>query len=292
MHIPLLADIVIVFGLAVGILLICHRLGIPLIIGLLLTGVIAGPNGLAFVDANEDVEILAEIGVVLLMFTIGVEFSLRKLFEIRREVLLGGLMQVGLTTGVAFVIANVMGMKPAPSLFLGFLLALSSTAIVLKVLNERSEVESPHGKTILAYLIFQDIAIVPIIIITPFLAGGGDATMGDLALLIAKAVAVVGLSLLGARTIVPWLLYQIANTRSRELFVLSVVVICFAVAGLTATAGLSLGLGAFLAGLIISESEYSHQAIGGILPFHDVFTSIMSSPASSLSPLECCSISG
>jgi CPA2 family monovalent cation:H+ antiporter-2 len=265
---------VIVFGLAVVILLICHRLGIPLIIGLLLTGVIAGPHGLAFVRAAEDVEILAEIGVVLLMFTIGVEFSLRKLFEIRREVMLGGLMQVGLTTGVAFAIAHVTGMKSGPALFLGFLLALSSTAIVLKILNERSEVESPHGKTVLAYLIFQDIAIVPMIIITPFLAGGGETSMGALALLIGKAVAVVGLSLLSARTIVPWLLYQIANTRSRELFVLSVVVICFAVAWLTASAGLSLGLGAFLAGLIISESEYSHQAIGGILPFHDVFTSI------------------
>lgn len=273
-QIPLLADILIVLGVSIVILLLSHRLGIPPVVGLLVTGVVAGPHGLGLVHAPHEVEVLAEIGVVLLLFTIGIEFSLTKIFEIKRFVLLGGTLQVALTTGATYLVATFLGLPFGTALFIGFLVSLSSTAIVLQTLQERAEIESPHGRMALAVLIFQDMAIVPMMIVTPILGGGDDVEMLAIAILIGKAAAVVALAYVASRFVVPWFLFQIARTRSRELFVLSVVMICFAVAWLTANAGLSLGLGAFLAGLIISESEYSHQAMGGILPFRDVFTSL------------------
>jgi len=273
MEIPLLNDIVIIFGLSIAVLFICHQLRVPTIVGFLLTGILAGPYGLGLVKAAHEVEILAEVGVVLLLFTIGIEFSLERLLQIKKSVLLGGSIQVLLTLLVTFVIVRQLGQPIGESIFIGFLISLSSTAIVLKLTQERAEVDSPHGRTTLGILIFQDIIIVPMILVTPLLAGAtGDS--GESALvLIAKGIGIIGLVIVSAKWIVPQVLYQITRTRSRELFLLSVVVICLAVAWITSSAGLSLALGAFLAGLIISESEYSHHALGNILPFRDVFTS-------------------
>jgi len=273
MEIPLLNDIVIIFGLSIGILFICHRLRVPTIVGFLLAGILAGPCGLGLVKAVHEVEILAEIGVVLLLFTIGIEFSLQRLLKIKKSVLMGGSIQVLLTFFVAFVIARQLGQPVGNSIFIGFLISLSSTAIVLKLLQERAEVDSPHGRTALGILIFQDIIIVPMILVTPLLAGATGNAGKSVLVLIAKGIGIIGLVIVSAKWIVPRVLYQIARTRSQELFLLSIIVICLAVAWATSSAGLSLALGAFLAGLIISESEYSHQALGNILPFRDVFTS-------------------
>ncbi len=273
MEILLLNDIVIIFGLSIAILFICHRLRVPAIVGFLLTGILTGPYGLGLVKAVHEVEILAEVGVVLLLFTIGIEFSLQRLLQIKKSVLMGGSIQVLLTLFVTFVIARRLGQPVGESIFMGFLIALSSTAIVLKLMQERAEVDSPHGRTTLGILIFQDIIIVPMILVTPLLAGATGASGEAVLVLIAKVIGIIGLVIVSAKWIVPQVLYQIARTRSRELFLLSVVVICFAAAWITSSAGLSLPLGAFLAGLIISESEYSHHALGNILPFRDVFTS-------------------
>ncbi|MBW2649766.1 MAG: cation:proton antiporter [Deltaproteobacteria bacterium] len=273
MGIPLLNDIFIIFGLSVVVLFICHRLRVPTIVGFLLTGILAGPYGLGLIKGVQDVEALAEIGVVLLLFTIGIEFSLQRLLQIKKPVLLGGSIQVFLTVLVTFVIASQLGQPIDKSIFLGFLIALSSTAIVLKLIQERAEVDSPHGRTTLGILIFQDVIIVPMILITPLLAGATGNPVESVIVLTIKGIGIIGLVIVGARWIVPKVLYQIARTRNRELFLLSIVVICLAVAWITSSAGLSLALGAFLAGLIISESEYSHQALGNILPFRDVFTS-------------------
>lgn len=273
MGIPLLNDIVIIFVLSIVILFICHRLRIPAIVGFLLAGILAGPYGLGLVKAVHEVELLAEVGVVLLLFTIGIELSLKKLLQIKKSVLMGGSIQVLLTFLVTFVIARQLGQPVGNSIFIGFLISLSSTAIVLKLLQERAEVDSPHGRTALGILIFQDIIIVPMILITPLLAGATGNIGESILILIAKGIGIIGLVIVSAKWIVPQVLYQIARTRSRELFILSIVVICLAVAWITSSAGLSLALGAFLAGLIISESEYSHQALGSILPFRDVFTS-------------------
>jgi len=273
MEIPLLKDILILFGLAIAVLLICHRLHVSTIVGFLLTGILAGPHGLGMISAVHEVEILAEIGIVLLLFTIGIEFSLGNLLQIRRSVLIGGSFQVLLTIMVTYLISMQLGLEFGQSVFIGFLVSLSSTAIVLKLIQERAEVDSPHGRTTLGILIFQDVIIVPMILVTPLLAGATGNLGQSLLVLLAKGIGIILLVMVSAKWIVPYLLYQIARTRNRELFLLSVVVICLAVAWMTSSAGLSLALGAFLAGLIISESEYSHQALGNILPFRDVFTS-------------------
>ena len=274
MEIPLLNDIVIIFGLAIVVLFIFHRLRLPTVVGFLLTGVLVGPNGLGLVSAIRDVEILAEIGVVSLLFTIGIDFSLERLLQTRKSVLMGGSLQVTITALATFFIAGHLGATFGQALFIGFLVALSSTAIVLRLIQERAEVDSPHGRTALGILIFQDIIIVPMILITPVLAGaGGDLNLSEsMLVLLAKGAGVILLVIVSAKWIVPRVLYQIARTRRRELFLLSVVLICLGVAWLTSKAGLSLALGAFLAGLIISESEYSHHTLGNILPFRDVFT--------------------
>jgi len=273
MEIPLLNDIIIIFGLSIAILFICHRLRVPTVVGFLLTGILAGPYGLGLVKAVHEVEILAEVGVVLLLFTIGIEFSLERMLQIKKSVLMGGTIQVLLTILVTFVIARQLGQPIGESIFIGFLISLSSTAIVLKLIQERGEVDSPHGRTTLGILIFQDIIIVPMILFAPLLAGATGDLGESVLVLVAKGIGIIGLVIVSARWIVPQILYQIARTRSRELFLLSVIVICLAVAWVTSSAGLSLALGAFLAGLIISESEYSHHALGNILPFRDVFTS-------------------
>ena len=272
MEIPLLDDIVIIFGLATAVLFICHRLRVPAVVGFLLTGIFVGPYGLGLVKAIHDVEILAEVGIVLLLFTIGIEFSLERLLKIRKAVLMGGPLQVLLTFLVTLFIARQLGQAIGEAVFIGFLVALSSTAIVLKLIQERAEVDSPHGRTALGILIFQDIIIVPMILVTPLLAGATGNLGESLLVLLVKGIGIILLVMVSAKWIVPHLLYQIARTRNHGLFLLSVVVICFGVAWLTSKAGLSLALGAFLAGLIISESEYSHQALGHILPFRDVFT--------------------
>jgi len=273
MELPFLRDVLVIFGLSIAILYICHRFKVPTIVGFLITGILAGPHGLGLIKAVHEVESLAELGVILLLFTIGMEFSLKSLLQIKKSVLLGGSAQVLLTFLAGFTIALELGQPFGQAVFIGFLISLSSTAIVLKLIQERAEVDSPHGRTTLGILIFQDIIIVPMMLFTPLLAGA-QANMGESPLiLLAKGIGIILFVFVSAKWVVPQLLYQIARTRNRELFLLSIVSIGLVVAWLTSSAGLSLALGAFLAGLIISESEYSHQALGNILPFRDVFTS-------------------
>ena len=277
MKIKLLQDSAIIFGLAIVVLQVCHKIKLPAIIGFLLTGALVGPHGLHLVKSVHEVELLAEIGVVLLLFTIGLEFSLKELFRLKRLVLVGGALQVFLTIGVTTVIlAFGFELPPNRAIFIGFLMALSSTAIVLRLYQERAELDSPHGETILAILIFQDIIVVLLMLLTPFLAGigrEGQELFKSLSIMILKAGGILGVVLLAARYIVPHVLFLVARTRSREMFLLSIVAICLLTAWFTSLAGLSLGLGAFLAGLVISESEYSTAALGNMTPFRDIFMS-------------------
>lgn len=279
MDLLILRDITIIFGIAVGVIFICQQLKIPPIIGYLVTGVLAGPNGFSLISGVHEVEVLAEIGVILLLFTIGIEFSLKNLVKIRNTLLIGGGIQVFVTILAFYLITRMdiigaqEGNSMKESVFMGFLIALSSTAIVLKLLQERGEFISPHGKTILGVLIFQDIVIVPMILVLPFLAGATAESGSSLWSILVKVLGVVLLVFLGAKYVVPKLLYQVAKTRSRELFLLTIIVLALAVAYMTYLAGLSLALGAFLAGLIVSESDYSQQAFGNVVPFLDVFTS-------------------
>ena len=273
MHPFLLNDILIIVALSVIVLYLCHRMHLPIIVGFLLTGIIAGPHGFGLVREIEAVKTLAEAGIVLLLFTIGLEFSFRSLLRIRKTVLLGGSLQIVLTILAGFAAARLFGYSTNKALFAGFLLALSSTAIVMKILQDRAEMETPRGNASLGILVFQDMAAVPMMLIIPLLAGMGQDEGGFPTLLVVKIVGIVILVPVLSKWLVPRIFFTIAKTRSRELFLITTIAMCMAVAWMTHQAGLSLALGSFLAGLIISESEYSHQALGDILPFRDVFTS-------------------
>lgn len=273
MEIPLLQDIVILLGLSVVVIFLFQRLKLPTILGFLATGIAFGPHGLGFINASHEIEILSEIGVILLLFIIGLEFSLASLAKIKKVVFIGGASQVLITIGAVVAATMAMGFGLNESLFIGFLISLSSTAIVLSLLQSSGMINSPHGKIALGILIFQDIIVVPMMLLTPMLAGEGGNIWVELGWLVAKASAVIVAVLISARYLVPRLLQAIVKTRSRELFIISIVVICFAVAYITNMIGLSLALGAFMAGLTISESEYSHQATGLIIPFREIFSS-------------------
>lgn len=274
METALLLDLLVVFGLSIGVILLGHGLKVPPVVGFLLTGMLAGPSGLGLVGAAHEVELLAEVGVILLLFTIGLEFSLSELTRLRRTVLAAGGLQVGLTIAAVGGLAALAGMDHGQAVFLGFLAALSSTAIVLKLYQERQEIEAPHGRVALSVLVLQDLLIVPMVLLVPFLAGRAGSLGPALGLLALKAAGVAALLFVAARKLAPLLLRLVLRTRSRELFLLTVLAVCLGVAFLTSAMGLSLSLGAFLAGMVISESEYGQHAMEGILPFKDVFTSL------------------
>jgi CPA2 family monovalent cation:H+ antiporter-2 len=272
-QIPFLTEIIVVLGLSILVIYLFQRLHLPAILGFLATGILFGPHALGLVSAGEEIKVLSEIGVVLLLFIIGLEFSIKQLISIRKVVLIGGSLQVGLTIFVVAALAYLIGLPLNKAVFLGFLFSLSSTAIVLKMVQEKGLMRSPQGRIALGILIFQDIIVVPMMLLTPILAGQGGDILQSLLILLVKFAFVIGMVLVLARYLVPRLLHEIARTRSRELFLITIIVICFAVAYVTSMMGLSLALGAFMAGLCISESEYSHQATGLIIPFREIFTS-------------------
>ncbi len=273
MELALLKDIVIIFALSTVVNYLFTKIKIPTIIGYLFTGIIAGPHLLGLITSVHQIELMAEIGVILLMFTIGLEFSINHLFKIRKIVFLGGFLQLFLTAGITLLFARLYDLSWTGSIFVGFLTALSSTAVVLKLLQERSEITSNYGRTVLGILIFQDIILIPLLLFTPMLGGAATDPQRELLLLLGKTIFLVGLVYIGNRWLMPKILQMIALTRNQELFMMSIFVICLAIALLTSEMGISLAFGAFLAGLMISESEYSHNAFGHLIPFKDTFTS-------------------
>ncbi len=274
MEFKFLNVVIIIFALSIVILLIFHRLKLPIIIGFLITGMFTGPFGFGLVSSVHQVEVLAEIGILLLLFTIGIEFSFKEMLRLRRSVLIGGSLQVLLTTVIIAIIAYSIAPDINEAIFIGFLVALSSTAILLKIYSEKGEIETPHGKILLSILIFQDIIVVPMILFTPILAGIEGDILSEIGILFLKVAGVLVLVILGTKYFVPFVLHKVTQTKSRELFLFTIIVICFGIVWFTGELGLSLALGAFLAGLIISESEYSHQALSNIMPFRDAFSSL------------------
>lgn len=268
----ILRDITIIFAVSTIVLLICAKIKIPGILGYLITGLLIGPNGLGFISNTENVAHMAEIGVILLLFTIGLEFSLKQLLALKRSALGGGMLQVFITSLFITLLCKIMGLSTELSIFIGMIIAPSSTAIVLKLLMERGEVESPYGRITTSVLIFQDIAVIPMMLIARMLAPGNDSSVWEIVLTLGNAVIVVILLFAAARFIVPKLLAKVTNTRSREVFLFSIILICVVVAVITNKAGLSLALGAFLAGMVVSETGYGYQALGNVIPFKDVFT--------------------
>jgi CPA2 family monovalent cation:H+ antiporter-2 len=269
----LLIDIIVVLGVSVLVVFLCQILRIPALVGFLLSGVLAGPSLLGLISDSAQVSALAEIGVVLLLFTIGMELSIGSLWQAKRTILLGGSIQVFGTIAVVIAIGSYAGYEIESSLFFGFLVCLSSTAIVFKLLQDKKVIDSPHGRASTSIAIFQDIMIVPMMLVTSLLAGTSEASASSLLILVVKIVLILVMLGVLARWVVPWLLHHIARTRLRELFLLSVIILCFLITWLTSSVGLSLALGAFAAGLVISESPYSEQALGLVLSLRDVFVS-------------------
>lgn len=271
----LLADIIIIFSLSVVVVYICNRIKIPSIIGFLITGAIVGPHALSLIRNINEVDILAEIGVILILFVVGIEFSLKKIVQIKKVIFIGGSIQVLLTILMIFLFAKFSGIATNPSIFIGFITVSSSTAVIMKILQNSDSSSSVHGNVSLSISVFQDILVVPMMLMLPLLAGSGEVDLFEnLFSVLIKLLGLLLFSLIATRYLIPYLMLQISRTRIRELFLLAVISLCLLVILLTHLAGLSLALGAFIAGLIISETDYNHQALGDIVPFKEVFASI------------------
>ncbi len=270
---PFLNEMVALFAVSVAMAYICYRLRLVPIAGFLLAGVLIGPYALGLVSDQEVVDVLAEVGVILLLFTIGVELSLEKLSRLGRAIFVGGGLQVGLAVGAVAAGLVAAGVSWQEGVYTGCLVALSSTAIVLGLLAERAETDTPTGRLVLAVLIFQDLAIVAMVLLVPILAGEGG-TPGAVAWVFAKAALLIAGVLVFARRIVPRLLERVAHTRRQELFLLTVVAVCFGTAAVSSLAGVSLALGAFMAGLVVSESHYSELALSDVMPLRTLFSAV------------------
>ncbi len=262
--------VLILLGVAVLVAAAMRALRLPTMIGYLLTGIAIGPHALGWIPDIEEARYLAEFGVVFLMFSIGLEFSLPRLMSMRMTVFGFGGAQVVLTIALTALIAWALGLPVLAALALGGIIAMSSTAIVSKLLAERLEIQTPHGRQIFGALLFQDLAVVPLLILLPAFAKGADDMGSTLALALLKAVLVLGFLLfVGQRVMRPWFQW-VAARKSPELFTLNLLLFTLGLAFLTESAGLSLALGAFLAGMLISETEYRYQVEDDIKPFRDV----------------------
>lgn len=286
-----LSDLVIVFAVAAAVLFVVGRLKLPSVVGLLVAGVVVGPYGLSLVSDVAIVEVLAEIGVVVLLFTVGLEFSLSRLLVMLPTMARIGLPQIAGTTAlVAAATWWYLGTLPQ-AVFAGMLVAMSSTAIVLKNLSDRGETAAPHGRIAVAVLLLQDLVVVAAMLSLPLLAKAAGVVADHRATSAASAnhppplftdplasvaagLAVVAAVLLVGRYLVPRILHEVVRLRNRELFLMTIVLACLGTAAITAQVGLSLALGAFLAGLMLSESEYGHQAFTEVLPFRDTLASL------------------
>jgi CPA2 family monovalent cation:H+ antiporter-2 len=270
---PFLPELVALLALSVAIAYLCYRIRLVPIVGFLVAGVAIGPSALGLVGDVELIEAMAEVGVILLLFTIGVEFSLEKVSRIRSLIFGGGTLQVVSTTTVVAVALALFGVSWPAAVFTGCLVALSSTAIVLQLLSDRDESTTAHGQVSVAILIFQDLAIIAMVLVISA-SGVEGSSLTDIAISLIGAVAVIVVTLVAARRIVPFVLERIALTSRRELFLLTIVTICFGTAWLTSLAGVSLALGAFLAGLLVSESRYSEYALSEVLPLRTIFNAV------------------
>ena len=275
MHdVGILRDLVVLVGVAIPVVALAHRFGIPSVTGFLLAGVATGPHGLGLIASPDSVAEVSELGVVLLLFTIGLELSLSRLLALGRELFQGGGLQVLGTLAAVAAIAPGLDLEMRQGIFYGALVALSSTAIILKAYMDRGEIDAPHGRVAMALLLFQDLCVVPFMLLVPILSGSSVADVHGSVRNLVTGVLVVAALVVGGRLVVPRVLDRLVLFKDRELFTICILFLGLGAAFLTASFGLSLALGAFLAGLTISESEYGLQALSDVLPFRDTFTGV------------------
>ena len=273
-ELSLFLDIVVIFAAAFAGSLIARLLRLPVIVGYLAAGMIIGPHVLEVIGNQETVESLAEFGVILLLFAVGVEVSFRDVVKLRNIAVFGTLLQITCMGAIGYGVALLLDFDTASALTLALALSLSSTMVVLKTLNDRGDLLSLHGRILTGMLLVQDLAFVPMIAMLPVLGGEGGGVLTELAIGLLKAAAVLGgMALLGGRALT-WLLHRVTQLGSREIFVLSLVAISFTTAALTDAAGLSAALGAFVAGVLLSESDFGHRALAEITPLRDTFAAM------------------
>ena len=271
----ILRDLVIILAVAIPVAALANRARLPTVAGFLVAGVAIGPHGFALISGPDMVAELAELGVMLLLFTIGLEFSLTRIVRLGRLVLIGGGLQVVGTIVVAAAAASAgLGVPWNQALFYGSLVALSSTAIVLKIYSDRVELDSPPGRIVVSILLFQDLCVVPLMLLIPVFAHGGSGPVPGIWTAVATSLLVVVGLMVAGRLVVPKILDRVVLLRNRELFTLCIAFFAVGAAFVTASFGLSLALGTFLAGLVVSESDYGLQAISDVRPFRDVFSGI------------------
>jgi CPA2 family monovalent cation:H+ antiporter-2 len=264
-------DLLIVLVTAIVGGMLARWLRLPVILGYLAGGIAVGPFGLGFVHETATISSLAEIGVILLLFAIGLEFSLKDLLKLGKVAIIGGIAQIVLTAVVGFGLGRGVGLSLTGSVFFGFIIAMSSTMVVLKLLMDRGELDTTHGRIMLGILLVQDLSVVPMMVLIPAVGGGTDGLWAALGIAFAKAVGFIAVMLALGYWGMPWLMKRVAGQRTRELFLLTVVVICLAAAFGTYYFGLSAAFGAFAAGLLISQSGFARQAFADILPLRDTF---------------------
>ena len=272
-EIGLLKDLVVVFGCAAPVVYLFHRLKQSPIVGFVVTGAIVGPYGLHLVSDGDSVRTLATVGVMILLFSLGLEFSLKKLMETRVAVLVAGPLQLGSTIAIVILITQYFEIPINSGLIYGMLIGLSSTAVFMKMLAERGEADAIHGRLGLGIAIFQDLCTIPFLIAIPLMADR-NADALSVASALGKSVALIALVLIAARYLFPILLRGILKTSNKELFLITSIFMFLGTAWATANAGVSLGLGSFLAGLILSESEYGHHIFAEVRPFRDSLNSL------------------
>jgi CPA2 family monovalent cation:H+ antiporter-2 len=269
-----LTDIVLLLAVSIPVVVVLRRIHLPPLAGYLLVGVLLGPHALGWIRAQEEVEALAEIGVALLLFTVGLEFSIPRMLLLRRALLLGGGGQIALTLVAATLAGYALGADTQSVVLLAFLTVLSSTALGLKTLADEGQLETPHGQFSVAVLLTQDLAVIPLLLLLPLVAGVSEGDAPSIMIALGKAIVGVAVILLVARHGFSRLATVVVRAGGRELFTLFIVLAALGAAWITHSLGLPLALGAFVAGLVISESEYSHQVVDEILPFRDVFTAL------------------
>ncbi|MGE5806218.1 MAG: cation:proton antiporter [Ignavibacteria bacterium] len=270
----IIRDIVIILLISIPIIYLFKKIKIPSIVGFLIAGIIIGPHGFMLISKTEHIEVMAEVGVILLLFTIGLEVSFKRLMKMKRLLLIAGAPQVVLTIIFSGLIFYLFEVNIKRSIFLGMLVSLSSTAIVLKLLSEKDQLESPHGRISLGILIFQDLAVVPMFLLLPVLSASESSSVLDIVRQLVFAFAAIGLIIIASKNLIPNILFQLAKLQMREVFTVGTILFLLGTAYLTHLLGLSFALGAFIAGLILSESDLSHQVTADILPLKDVFNSI------------------
>lgn len=270
----IIEEIVIILLISLPIIFIFNKMNVPSIVGFLIAGMIIGPYGFQFINDSSQIKVMAEIGIMLLLFTIGLEVSFTRLMQIKKYLLVAGGFQLLGTITIASIIIMIFGMSVKESVFLGILISLSSTAIVLKILSDKGELQAPHGRITLGILIFQDISIVPLSLLILLLGTAEDLAVLDIIFELLITFGLTALIIIISKFLMPHIVHQIAKLRMREIFTAGIVLLLLGTSFLTHKLGLSFALGAFIVGLILAESDYSHQIISEIQPFRSVFNSI------------------